>query len=128
MIRELRIKDDSREVSSPADKTMGDQDPRKLEGAEASKYRAMVARMNQPGQDRSDLANTVKEPSKDMCSPDSDIMAKMKRLKKILEGKTKACYHVPIPGFSGQNQRLDRHRLCRMHKVKKIHVCTDYSA
>ena len=51
---------DSREVSSPAEKRLGEQEPRKLEGAEATKYRAMVARMNYLGQDRTLSKNLAK--------------------------------------------------------------------
>ena len=87
VIRELGLKDDSREVSSPAEKRIGEHEPRKLEGAEATKYRAMVARMNYLSQDRTDIANTVKELSKDMSSPDTDSMARIKRLGRYLKGK-----------------------------------------
>ena len=66
VVRELGLLDDSREANSPADKRAGEQEPRKLEGWEATKYRAMVARMNYLGQDRTDIANTAKELSKDM--------------------------------------------------------------
>ena len=86
VIRELGLKDDSREVSSPADKRMETQEPRKLEGAESTQYRAMVARMNYLCQDRTDIAYTVKELSKDMSSPDTDSIAKLKRLGRYLKG------------------------------------------
>ena len=56
----LGVKND-REVSSPAEKGIGEKKPTKLGGSDATKYKAMVARMNYLGQDRTDIANSVKE-------------------------------------------------------------------
>ena len=85
---------------SPAEKMIGENEPRKLEGADATTYRAMVARMNYTGQDRADIANAVKKLSKDMSSSDTDSMARMQRRGRYLEGKTEVCYHIAIPGVS----------------------------
>ena len=89
VIRELGLTDDSREVNSLADKRIGEQEPSKLEGWEAIRYRAMVARMNYLEQGRTDIANTVEELSKDMSSPDTESMATMKRPDRHLKGKAR---------------------------------------
>ena len=45
----------------------------------------MVARVKYLGQDRSDIANAVKELSKDMCTPTEAGMQKIKRLGRYLK-------------------------------------------
>ena len=86
---------DSRGATTPADKKTGqdtgsikangqdelregelEQHP--LDPSTTSKYRGMVARVNYLGQNRSDIANTVKELSKDICNPTECSMVKIK--------------------------------------------------
>ena len=54
--------------------------------------------MNYLGQDRTDIANTDKELSKDMSSPDTDSMAKLKRLGRYLKGRPRYVTTYPYQG------------------------------
>lgn len=97
LVRELRLAGDSRGATAPSDKKTGqdtgftkangqdelkagDLSQRPLDTSSASKCRGMVARVNHLGQDRSDIANTVKEFVKDMCNPSEASMCKIKSL------------------------------------------------
>ena len=51
-----------------------------------SKYRGLVARGNYLAQDRTDIANTVKDLSKDMANPTEESWAKLKRFGRYLLG------------------------------------------
>ena len=68
-LNELALQEDSREVNSRADKRVGGDEADKLDKSRATQYRALVARLNYIGQDRTDIANTFKELSRDMSSP-----------------------------------------------------------
>ena len=61
----------------PAKRVGGDKGE-KLDRSGATDYRVKVARMNYLGQDKRDIANTVKELSTDISSPSTEGMVKLK--------------------------------------------------
>ena len=104
LVRELGLIGDSRGATTPAGKKTGQdlgtiravgQDELRtgelgqhpLEPSSASRYRGMVARVNYLAQDRSDIANTVKDLSKDMCNPTEMSMIRVKRLGRYLKNQ-----------------------------------------
>ena len=79
-LEELGLDESSREVSTPCDKSLEnvkntnaiknkEKEEKKLEPVRATRYRGMVARMNYPGHDRSDIQFAAKELGKEMSSP-----------------------------------------------------------
>ena len=70
-------------------KKEGNIDDTLLEPKEASKYRAMAARRNYLGQDRSDIQFAVKELSIGMSNPTKGGWSKLKRLARYLIDKTR---------------------------------------
>ena len=68
-------------------------DEHKLEGEQAVQYRAIVARANYLGRDRSDIALAVKELCRTMSNPSQKDWSKLKRLGRYLLNKTRVVVH-----------------------------------
>ena len=94
----MGIDESSREVTTPCDKSLEDtknsnalkvneEEEEKLESSQATRYRAMTARMNYLGQDRSEIQFAIKELGKDMSNPSKKSWSKLKRLLRYLKGK-----------------------------------------
>ena len=78
---------------TPGQKRTGEddkEDENEITGAEATKYRAMVARAIFLAQDRTDIAYAVKELSRRMAKPRTKDMKNLKRLGRYLIGKERA--------------------------------------
>ena len=69
-MRELGLKEDSREVGVPIAKDDDDRGSNiELDKSAAKQYRGIIARMNYLGQDRSQIQFAVKELSRSMAKP-----------------------------------------------------------
>ena len=88
IVSEMRLDGNSKSLSVPGKKG-SQEDSELLETNEASKYRAMVARGNYLGQDRSDIQFAVKELSRGMSNPTKGGWSALKRLARYLSNKTR---------------------------------------
>jgi hypothetical protein len=97
-LKEMGLDESSREVSTPCDKSLDDiknsnalkaneEGDEKLEPSQATHYRAMTARMNYLGQDRSEIQFAIKELSKEMSCPSKNSWGRLKRLLRYLKGR-----------------------------------------
>ena len=66
-------------------KVSDEQENNKLVGKEITKYRSIVARLNYLAQDRPDIQFAVRECAKEMSSPTSEGLEKMKRIGRYLK-------------------------------------------
>ena len=86
-LKELKLGEESRTAATPSDRsTQLKTETKPLEPCGATQYRALTARTNYLGQDRSDIQFAVKELSKDMATPDEQSWIKLKRLVRYLKG------------------------------------------
>ena len=87
IVEEMHLGKQSKSAVTPGEKDkLENRDPEPLDPRGASKYRAMSARINYLAQDRTDLANTAKELSKEMANPTTSSMHKLKRTARYLIG------------------------------------------
>ena len=87
-LKELKLYEDSKEVTTPGDKShRNNQNNRVLGKDESRKFRGVTARLNYLGQDRSDVQNAVKELSKAMANPTEEDLIKAKRVARYLKAK-----------------------------------------
>jgi hypothetical protein len=91
--------EDCKSVSSPGlmdnvnEQKSDQRDPdEELGGKEATKYRAIAARLNYLSQDRPDIQYAAKEISRDMSKPKVGSWGKVKRLCRYLKGKMRYVY------------------------------------
>jgi len=101
-------------VSTPVDRSSKDPKNRNeivnaektseaLVSSAATHYRAIVARLNYLGQDRSDIQFAVKELGKDMCTPTQASWTRMKRALRYLKGAPRALVHF---GYQERPQEI----------------------
>lgn len=64
---------------------MKEQESQPLSASAATMYRGMTARMNYPGQDRSEIQFAVNELGKEMSNPNQGSWLKLKRLLRYLK-------------------------------------------
>ena len=88
IVKEMGLEEGSRSLAAPGRKE-GNEDDTLLEPKEASKYRALVARGNYLGQDRSDIQFTIKELSRTMGTPTQGGWNRLKRFSRYLLDKTR---------------------------------------
>ena len=98
-LKEMGLDESSREVSTPCDKSLDDvknsnalkaseEEDEKLEPSRATQYRAMTARMNYLGQDRSEIQFAIKELSKEMSCPSKNSWSRLNKTAEVSEGPT----------------------------------------
>ena len=101
IVREIMQCDHMKPVSTPGEKGQEecrDEDERtnpQLEGAEATCYRAVVARLNFLAQDRADLQYSVKEVSRWMSKPRRNDWPALRRIARYLAGRPRATLWYP---------------------------------
>jgi hypothetical protein len=84
---QMGMKDESKGVNTPGVKGISDDAAQDLEPFRATKFRAIAARANYLGQDRSEIQFSVKELCRAMSCPKEDDWNKLKRLSRYLVGK-----------------------------------------
>jgi hypothetical protein len=84
---QMSMKDESKGVSTPGVKGISDDAAQDLEPYRATKFRAIAARANYLGQNRSEIQFSVKELCRAMSCPKEDDWNKLKRLSRYLVGK-----------------------------------------
>jgi hypothetical protein len=103
IISSLGLKDNSKAVKTPGLAHQELVHGESLDPADASMYRALVARANYMAQDRSDIQYAVKELCKNMSAPTTDDWNKLKRLGRYLIGRERV---VVIYGYQGWNGKI----------------------
>ena len=83
----MGMKDESKGVNTPGVKGISDDAAQDLEPYRATKFRAIAARANYLGQDRSDIQFSDKELCRAMSKPKEDDWNKLKRLSRYFVGK-----------------------------------------
>ena len=91
------MKDESKGVNTPGVKGISDDAAQDLEPYRATKFRAISARANYLGQDRSEIQFSVKELCRAMSCPKEDDWNKLKRLSRYLVTKRKVHYIFQVP-------------------------------
>ena len=87
-MKELKLCEDSKEVTTPGEKSQKKNQSREVLGRdESKKFRGITARLNYLGQDRSDIQNAAKELSKAMANPTDEDLIKAKRVVRYLKGR-----------------------------------------
>ena len=79
----------------------GQEEEEALDSEWATRYRAMVARMNYLTQDRSDLCFTVKELAREMSSPTMASWKALKKLARYILGAPRVVTCYPYQTFDG---------------------------
>ena len=95
VIEQLKLQD-SKAVTTPGARDEGRTTPNneeKLNDKEATKYRAIVARLNYLSPARPDLAYSVKELARSMSSPDIGDWLRLKRLGRYIQGRSRLVQH-----------------------------------
>ena len=86
-LKELGLGEDSKEVTTPGEKSQRKNQSKEVLGRdESKKFRGIAARLNYLGQDRSDIQNAVKELSKCMAKPSIGAMDRLKKVIRYLKG------------------------------------------
>ena len=80
---------------APASDDQEEAKPQELQGAAATKYRAIVARANFLSIDRPDIQYAVKEASRCMAKPTEGDWPKLDRIARYLVLKPRAVTHYP---------------------------------
>ena len=83
----MGMQDESRGVSTPGVKGITDYNAEDLDSHRSTKYRAMAARANFSGQDRSDIHFSVAELCRAMSCPKEDGWNKLKRFARYMIDK-----------------------------------------
>ena len=128
--REMGIDEASREVTTPCDKSLenaknssglkaNEEEEEKLEPSQATRYRAMTARMNYLGQDRSEIQFAVKELGKDMSNPTKKCWSKLKRLLRYLKGRPRYRMLYAYQSHPGRIAAWSDSEFAGCHKSRK---------
>ena len=105
LIIEQLLDKGARIVSTPGvDKKESDEDQQELPPAQASQYRALVARCNYMSFDRPDIQYAVKEACRDMASPNMGSWEKLVRIAQYLKGRPRLIWRYHWQAY---NEYLD---------------------
>ena len=91
----------------------GEQPEQTLDRAEATRYRACVAKANYLSQDRPDIAFAVKEACRDMAAPTAASWGKVKRVVRYLKGEPRVVYESRWQGQEDLTVFVDTDRAGR---------------